>query len=77
MDIQTACAEFEAGRLQDAVIEPADAGNGWTVSVHDLTGAMLRITDHSGTEKIYHSMDHATAVAKDIGFKRIRVEERF
>jgi len=77
MDIRTACSEFEAGRLQDAVIEPADAGNGWRVSVHDLSGAMLRITDHRGAEKIYHSMDHATAVVKGIGFKRIRVEERF
>ena len=77
MDIQTACAEFEAGRLQDVVIEPADDGNGWMVLVHDTTGRMVKITDHGGAEKIYHTIDYATQVAKEIGFETIRVEERF
>ena len=77
MDIQTACAEFESGRLQDVVIEPADEGNGWMILLHDTAGGMVKITDHGGTEKIYHTIDHATQVAKEIGFETIRVEERF
>lgn len=77
MDFETACAEFEAGNLKDVVIEPADEGNGWMLLVHKLSGEVSKITDHGGTEKIYHSIDHATQVAKDIGFDEVRVEEQF
>lgn len=77
MDTRTACAEFEAGRLKDAIIEPADEGNGWMVLLHDSEGKFLKLTDHSGTEKIYHSIDRETEVAREIGFKTVRVEEPF
>ena len=77
MDVDKARTEFQAGRLQEAVIEPADDGNGWIVLVKGKGGKPERITDSHGAEKIYHSLDHATEVAKGIGFQTARVEERF
>lgn len=77
MDLQTACAEFEAGKIHDVFIEPADKGNGWMICVHDSAGRIVNITNHGGREKIYHTIDHATEVAKEIGFQTVRVEERF
>ncbi|MEW8306095.1 MAG: hypothetical protein G8D88_03215 [gamma proteobacterium symbiont of Ctena orbiculata] len=37
----------------------------------------LMLTDHSGREHVYHSLDHATEVVRDIGFDSVRVEEHF
>jgi hypothetical protein len=77
MDLETARAQYTAGNLRDVVIEPADDGNGWMVCVHDSHDQEIKITDHSGIEKVFHSIERATAVAKDIGFESVRVEERF
>ncbi len=77
MDLDHARAEYEAGRLVEVVIEPADAGNGWMVVVHGSDGGSSKLTDHSGVEKVFHSIEHATDIARNIGFSTIRVEERF
>ena len=77
MDIETACAEYEKGRLKEAIIEPADEGNGWMVLIRMDNGGLEKITDHRGAEKVYHTIDHATEIAKQIGFRTVRVEERF
>ena len=77
MDLDQARAEFESGNLREVVIEPADEGNGWMLLVRGNGPAMVKITDHSGVEKVYHSLDHATEIARSIGFADIRVEERF
>lgn len=77
MDIETAHARFLAGELSEAVIEPAEQGNGWMLLLRERGGRLLKLTDHSGVEKIYHSLDHATELAKQIGFSEVRVEEEF
>jgi hypothetical protein len=77
MDVLHAKAEFQAGRLSDAVVEPSKLGDGWRLLLHMRTGETLVLTDHSGRERLCHSLDHATEVGRDIGFESVRVEEHF
>ncbi len=77
MDLMHAKAEFEAGRLREAVIESSEQGEGWRLLLHSENGAILVLTDHSGRERLYHNLDHATEVVRDIGFDSMRVEEKF
>jgi hypothetical protein len=44
----------QSGELTEAVLTPAESGNGWTLL-----------------------LDHATILARELGFEHIRVEERF
>jgi hypothetical protein len=77
VDIDKAQAEHAAGKLHEVVIEPADEGNGWMVVVHYHGGEVVTLTDHSGVERVYHSIEHATEAAKAIGFQTVRVMEAF
>mgnify|MGYP001825759596 CR=1 FL=1 len=77
VDLDRAKAEFQAGRLKSVLIEPADEGNGWMILVRQVDGTLVKIADHSGMEKVYHTLDHATEVAKQIGFDTVQVEEHF
>ncbi len=77
MDLMHAKAEFEAGRLREAAVEPSEQGDGWRLLLHTDTGETQVLTDHSGREYLYHSLDHATEVGRDIGFDSVRVEEHF
>jgi hypothetical protein len=70
-------AEFEAGRLSEAVTEPSEQREGWRLVLHTVSGETLVLTDHSGRERVYHCLDHATEVGRDIGFGSVRVEEHF
>jgi hypothetical protein len=77
MDLMHAKAEFEADRLSEAVTEPSELGNGWRLLLHTKSGKTLVLTDYSGRERVYHSLDQVTEAGRDIGFDSIRVEERF
>ena len=77
MDLMHAKAEFEAGRLREATAEPSQQGEGWRLLLHIETGETRVLTDHSGRERLYQSLDHATEVGRDIGFDSVRVEEHF
>ena len=77
MDLMHAKAEFEAGRLNEVVAEPSTQGEGWRLLLHTETGETLLLTDHSGRECRYHSLDRAAEIGRDIGFGSLRVEERF
>lgn len=77
MELEEARSAVEAGRLSGVVIEPSEEGNGWLILVRQPTGQLVRITDHSGADKIYHSLDYATQVAEGLGFDSVRIEERF
>jgi hypothetical protein len=65
------------GRLTEALITPAADANGWVLRLDSSSGGQVPYTGHTGTEHVYHDLDRATQVAKDLGFDRIRVEERF
>lgn len=77
MDLIHAKAEFEAGRLGEAVAEALEGGVGWRLLFHTENGERLLLTDHSGRERVFHSLDHATEIGRDIGFDTVRVEEHF
>ena len=47
------------------------------ILVRQVDGTLVKIADHSGMEKVYHTLDHATEVAKQIGFDTVQVEEHF
>jgi hypothetical protein len=77
MDLMHAKAEFGADRLSEVVAEPSKQGDGWRLLLHLKTGDIQVLTDHSGRESLFRSLDHATQVGRDIGFGSVRVEERF
>jgi hypothetical protein len=77
MDRAQAMQGVETGELIEAVIAPAEDANGWVVLLSDRAGEHHLYTGHTGTEKVYHDLDHATETARDLGISAIRVEERF
>ena len=77
MELEQARSAAEAGKLSGVVIEPSEQGNGWLILVREQSGELVKITDHSGADKIYHSLDYATQVAEGLGFDTVRIEERF
>ena len=77
MDIVHAKAEFEAGRLSEAIAEPSGQGDGWHLLLHAKSGDTWVLTDHAGRERLYHSLDHASEVGREIGFSSVRIEEHF
>jgi len=77
MDIDTAAKKYHNKSISEAIIEPSPNGNGWRIIFHNDNGEMISMTDHSGAEKRYHTLDNATNVVQTAGFKSIRVEEKF
>jgi len=77
MDLMHAKAEFNAGRLRGVAAEPSGQSHGWRLLLNTTDGETLVLTDHSGRERLFHSLDHATEVGQDIGFNSVRVEEHF
>ena len=77
MEILQAKAEYEAGRLGEAVAEPSTQADGWRLLLHTTSGETLVLTDHTGRERLYHSLDHVTETGREIGFASVRVEEPF
>ena len=75
MDHDQAQLALHEGSLSAALITPAADANGWRILLVARTGEQTPYTGHSGTEKVYHDLDQATAVARDLGFAEIWVEE--
>ena len=77
MNLDRVRALFEAGKLQEALVEPSRTGNGWIVEFKDAKGERFKLTTQTGEERLFRNLDAATGVAEDIGFETVRVEERF
>jgi hypothetical protein len=77
MELNEVRLEYEAGRLKEAIIEPSGAGNGWVLMFKEENDEIVRLTTHGGTDRLFKSLDAATKMAADIGFKEAHVEERF
>ena len=77
MDHDQAMTALHTGDLVDAVIKPAEDANGWILVFLSRSGEQLVYRGHTGTEKVYHSLDQVTDLARQIGFHDIRVEEAF
>lgn len=77
MDIDIAAEEYHNKTISEAIIEPSPNGNGWRILFHRTDGDIVALTDHTGTEKLYHSLDNATNTVQSAGIKTIRVEEHF
>jgi hypothetical protein len=77
VDHDQAQQAMHAGTLVEAVVKPAADANGWVILLADRAGTHRAYTGHTGTEKVYHSLDQATAVARELGFESVRVDEDF
>jgi hypothetical protein len=77
MDHDQALIALHAGELVEAIVKPSADANGWLLVFANRQGEQVPYSGHTGTEKVYHTLDHATEVARAIGFDAIRVEERF
>ena len=77
MDHDQALTALHAGELVEAVVKPSADANGWLLVFVTREGEQLPYSGHTGTEKIYRTLDHATEAARDIGFDTIRVDETF
>ena len=77
MDHDQAMGARHAGEIVDAVVKPAEDANGWILVFVNRSGTHLVYRGHTGTEKVYHSLDQVTDLARQIGFHDVRVEEAF
>jgi len=77
MDHDQALTALHSGELVEAVVKPSDDANGWVLVFVTRSGVQVTYLGHTGTEKVYHTLDQATEVAQGIGFHTIRVEEEF
>ena len=77
MDIDSAAEEYHKKSISEAIIEPSPNGNGWHILFHKTNGDIVALTDHTDTEKLYHTLDHTTDMLQSAGIKTIRVEEHF
>jgi len=77
MDFEQARAEYGAGHLKEALMEPAATGNGWMLLFRDDQGQLQTLTDHHGHERLFKDLDAAAELAHRIGFALVNVEERF
>lgn len=77
MELLHAMAEYEVGRLREGVAEPSEPEDGWRLLLYTKADEKAVLTDHSGREHVYYSLDHATEVGRDIGFDSVRVEVHF
>jgi hypothetical protein len=67
----------QSGELTEAVLTPAESGNGWTLLLTTRSGRQTPYRGVGGRVPIFHDLDHATILARELGFEHIRVEERF
>lgn len=77
MDHDQAMQAVHDGKLVEAVVLPAEAADGWRLLLIDAEGAHRDYASHGGTVKVFHTLDHATEVARELGFGSVRVEETF
>lgn len=77
MDHEQIRRAAEAGDLSEAVVVPAQDANGWVLTFTERGGGRVLYTDHTGTEKVYHSLDQVSELARELGFDSVRVEEAF
>jgi hypothetical protein len=77
MEHDQAMQAVHAGRLVEAVVMPAEEADGWHLWLAASDGAREAYTSHGGTATVFHTLDHATEVARELGFESIRVEETF
>ncbi|UJF19554.1 thymidylate kinase [Vibrio sp. SS-MA-C1-2] len=59
--------------LTEAVIEPAVQHEGWIVEFRLNQGNLVPLTDSSGSEQYCDSIDTATDLANQVGFKQARI----
>ena len=68
---------YRRHELVEAIVEPSLMANGWIVEFKTDHGDIIPLTDVSGHEKCYRNLDIATAMAQQVGFPYVRVDERF
>jgi hypothetical protein len=65
------------GELREAILTPAADANGWVMLFLTVDGRQLPLTSPGGREHIFHDLDHASELGKELGFDEVRIEERF
>ncbi len=65
------------GAIREGLLKPSQEANGWMIAVENTQGEQLPITDDHGHTRIYHSLDTATQVLKQLGIAPITVVESF
>ncbi|WP_435101900.1 hypothetical protein [Arhodomonas sp. AD133] len=77
MEFDAAQDAFRAGELTEAVVSSDDERNGWVIMVRRRGAGLEPITDTRGEPRVYHQLDHASELARRIGFRQVRIEEPF
>lgn len=77
MDHDQVMQARHAGELVEAIVTPADPSDGWVLLLVTPNAERVPYSTHGGTRKVFHTLDHATEVARELGFESIRVEEAF
>jgi hypothetical protein len=77
MEHDQVMAAVHSGDLQEAIVTPAEESDGWVLVLVGVAGEQIPYTTPTGAPKVFHTLDRATEVARELGFEAIRVEERF
>ncbi|MEH6575454.1 MAG: hypothetical protein V7731_00085 [Amphritea sp.] len=63
--------------IKEGLLKPSEEANGWMVAVENRDGEQFALTDDHDHTRIYHSLDKATLVLKELGISPIKVVEAF
>ncbi|MGE5155547.1 MAG: hypothetical protein ACM3ST_16235 [Bdellovibrio bacteriovorus] len=77
MEHDQVMAAVHSGDLQEAIVTPAEVSDGWVLLLVGGDGETIPYTTPIGAPKVFHTLDRATEVARELGFAAIRVEEPF
>lgn len=77
MDPDPVMEAVRAGRFVEAIVTPSGHSDGWVLLLLASGGDQLPYTAASGVPRVFHTLERATEVARELGFASIRVEERF
>lgn len=77
MEHHRAIHALGAGELVAAVVLPDEQANGWRLFLESGDGMRSAYLTPGGAPALFHSLDRATEVARELGFETVRVEEPF
>jgi len=63
--------------IREGVLKPSFFNNGWVIAVETIEGEQIPVTDDHDNPYIYHSLDRATEVLKQLDVSLITVVEDF
>ncbi|MFY0676078.1 MAG: hypothetical protein JXR18_02220 [Neptuniibacter sp.] len=75
MNIQELRGLLLTEHIREGILKSTEQG--WSIALEDEEGKQFPLTDNTGHEKHYHSLDNATSILRNMGVSKICVVESF